>query len=96
MGGALYFLGGVLFVPILLARYVLRASWQTIGVAYAIWFGFLVFAMLLHAPSGLFDEAAGWAMILAFFLSIPVVCGLVLVIGLVNLLRNRRPRFGRT
>ena len=58
------------FVPIALARFVVRAEWRTIGTAALIWYGFL----FLATGSGLHSqEALGWAFILAMFLSIPAL-----------------------
>lgn len=95
MGGWIYVIGAVFVVPVLIARFLLRGSWPMIGLAYALWFGFLLLQLPLGAATGQMSEMAGWAMILALYLTIPVVSALVLVMKLVHGLAYFRRRFGR-
>lgn len=64
--------------PVGLAKLVLRASWRTILIAYAIWYGALLLFGLSAAPR--IAEGMGWMMILAMFLTIPAVPIIVLLL----------------
>lgn len=64
------------FVPIAIARFVVRADWRTVGYASLIWYGFLFLATGgFHS-----QEALGWVFILAMFLSIPALPVIALVL----------------
>lgn len=63
-------------VPIVLARFVVRADWRTVGYASLIWYGFLS----LTTGGFLNQEALGWVFILAMFLSIPALPVIALVL----------------
>ncbi len=66
--------------PVALARVLLRASWRSVLIAYAIWYGALFLFGLSAAPR--VAEALGWMMILAMFLTIPAVPVIVLLLRL--------------
>ena len=70
------------FVPILLAKVVLRASWRATGIAYAIWFVMLALFGLSALPSATVDEAVGWPIIMGMFLTIPAIFAIVIVLKL--------------
>jgi hypothetical protein len=53
-------------VPVVLARFVVRAEWRTIRNACLLWYGFLFIAF----GAGTSAEAVGWAMIFAMYFSI--------------------------
>lgn len=78
IGFILFYLCAAIFVPILLARFVMRADWRTIRNACFLWYGVLVLPGALTASS----ETLGWAVILAMYLSIPVVPVLSLILKL--------------
>jgi hypothetical protein len=82
LGGWIFVIGAVFAVPVVIARFVLRGSWPAIGLAYAIWFGFLLLQIPVGALSGQASDMAGWAMIFAIYLSIPVISALVLFLRL--------------
>jgi hypothetical protein len=58
-----------LIVPVLLARFLVRADWRTIRNACLIWYGFLFLAF----GAGTSAEAVGWAMIFAMYFSVLAV-----------------------
>ncbi|MGL5361931.1 MAG: hypothetical protein ACRDBH_03565 [Bosea sp. (in: a-proteobacteria)] len=69
IGPYLFYASIALVVPVLIARFVVRADWRTIRNACIIWYGLLILAF-----NGLFDpKGFGWAMIFAMFFSIPAV-----------------------
>ncbi len=82
LGGVLFLLCLYFVVPILLAKFVLRASWRVVGIAYAIWFGLLALWGLSILGSGTVDEAVGWPIIMGMFLTIPAIFVIVLVLKL--------------
>lgn len=86
LGGLFVYLCAALFVPIILARYVVRAQWRTVGYACAIWYGFLLLAFGAFAGG----DGLGWAMIFAMFYSIPAVPIIALLFRIWNWLRRRR------
>ena len=71
MGGVLFFLGLYFAVPILLAKIVVGATFQTILIAYAIWFGALLLFGL--GSSRNIGEALGWPLILGMFFTTPAL-----------------------
>jgi hypothetical protein len=56
-------------VPVVLARFVVRADWRMIRNACLLWYGFLVIAF----GAGTSAEAVGWALIFAMYFSILAV-----------------------
>jgi hypothetical protein len=96
MDGWIFFIAAVFAVPIMISKLVLRGSWRAIGLAYAIWFGFLLLQISLGVLSGQASEMAGWAMILAVYLSIPVISALVLFLRLGKALGWLIARYRRT
>lgn len=80
VGGILYSLCLWVFVPILIAKLIVRASWRMIAVAYGIWLLMLALFGLTILPSGTVGEAIGWPMILSMFLTIPVITVITLIL----------------
>jgi hypothetical protein len=64
-------------VPVVLARFVVRAEWRTIRNACLFWYGFLFIAF----GAGTSAEAVGWAMIFAMYFSIVAVPLVALVLS---------------
>ena len=64
-------------VPLLIARFLVRAEWLQIACAYPIWFlALFLFLGGGTTPGGL-DEGIGWTMIMGMFFTwvgVPVVC----------------------
>ncbi len=82
MGGAIFFLCLYFGVPIFIAKVLVGATWHAVLVAYAIWFGTLLFWGLGSAKN--LDEGIGWAIIMGMFLTIialPVIVGALKLIG---------------
>ena len=60
------YLCAALIVPVLVARFIVRAHWRTIRNSCMIWYSFLVLVF-----NGLFNPAGlGWAMIFAMYFSL--------------------------
>jgi multidrug transporter EmrE-like cation transporter len=75
---ALFVLSLYFFVPILLAKLLLGASWREVGMAYGVWTaGLFVFGVSQSKDWG---ERLGWPMIIGMFLSIPAIPILVHVL----------------
>jgi len=92
-GPVLYLLCLYFFVPILLAKLVLRASWRQVGTAYLIWFGLLALFGLSALPSATVEEATGWPIIMGMFLTIPAIFMIVLGLKIISAIRARmQPR----
>lgn len=79
-GGYLYAVSLWVFVPVFIAKVIVRASWLMILVAYGIWVLLLAVFALTLIPAGTVDEALGWPMILSFFLTIPAITLIALVL----------------
>ena len=86
MAGAIFILSLYLFVPVLLARFVLRAEWRQIVRAYLIWVGCLLVFRLLGGNT--IDEGMSWALIIAMFATIPVIAVLSLTLKLTGWARK--------
>lgn len=72
---SLYFL-----LPTFVAKALMRVSWNALFKAYGVWLGML---MLIGITSGgTLDEAVGWPMLLALFLTTPAIAVLSLVLRL--------------
>jgi hypothetical protein len=72
-------------VPVVLARFVVRAEWRIIRNACLIWYGFLFLAFAAFARA----DGFGWALIFAMYFSIPAVPVIALVLRSWNWLAKR-------
>ncbi len=74
-----------IIVPVLLARFIVRADWRMIRNACLIWYGFLLlgFGALARA------DGFGWALIFAMYFSILAIPILALVFRVWNWLARR-------
>ena len=70
-GGIAYILSLYFFIPLLLSKLALGASWRAIGLAYAIWFGLLF--LWGASNKGTVAEKIGWPIIMGIFLTIPAI-----------------------
>jgi hypothetical protein len=68
-------------VPILLARFVMRADWRTIRNVCFLWYGSLVIVFVVGGLANA-EEVAAWAPIFALLMSIWVVPALSLILKL--------------
>lgn len=73
-------------VPVVLARFVVRAEWRIIRNACLIWYGFLLLAFGAMGNA----EGFGWALIFAMYFSIPAVPVIATVFRIWNWLTKRR------
>ena len=80
IGSILFALSLYVFVPVLIARLPMAASWKSILTAYGIWIGGLFFLGLLSSRN--IGEAIGWPMIFGLFLTIPAIPLLVWLLRL--------------
>ncbi len=84
-GPVFFYLCAAIFVPVLLARFVIRADWLTIRNASFLWYG----ALVLPGAVTVSSELLGWALILAMFMSFWVLPLLSLMLKLWRLLGAR-------
>lgn len=84
----LVYLGAALVVPVLIARFILRAEWRMVRNACIIWYSLLV--LIFGGPFK--PEALGWAMIFAMYFSILAIPLLSLILKLGSFVWTR---FGR-
>ena len=78
MLAAVYIATITVFVPVLIARFLLRADMGTILRAYVVWAVLLGGTFLLM--TGALEQAAGWAIIFSLFWTIVAIPILVLLI----------------
>ena len=71
-------------LPIVLARFVVRAEWRVVRNTCLIWYGFLLLAFGSHGS----QEGFGWALIFAMFFSILAVPLIALLLKGWNRLRR--------
>ena len=90
--GPIAFLATLIFgVPILISRLLLRASWRSIGRAYAIWFGFLlIIGVLSSINSG--EQGLLGPFIFVMFFTIPAVPIVILLLKLASALLKLKRR----
>jgi hypothetical protein len=74
----LFFLGLWFFVPVFLAKVVLRGSWRQVGIAYGVWVIMLALFGLTNGAT--WAEAIGWPLIMGMFLTIPAIAVIVIVL----------------
>ena len=65
-------------LPVFLARIVFGASWRAIRIAYAIYLGMILVAVV--GSLGNAAETAGWMLILAIFRTTPAIPGLTVML----------------
>lgn len=83
-GGLVVFAAIYFAIPIELARSVIGANWQQIGISYAILYGVIGLIGLGGHTSG---EKIGWIMILGMFFTIPgipLLCLLMEILGVAS------------
>lgn len=80
MGGVIFLLCLYFVVPVFLGKIVVRGTWHSILLAYAIWFGLL--ALWGLGSAGRVEEGLGWAMIAGMFLTIPALPVIVVALKL--------------
>ena len=73
-GGAILFMvAAYLVIPVVLARFVVRASWLQVACAYPVWF--VALWLILGGPSNSVEEGVGWTLIMGMFftwLGVPI------------------------
>ena len=62
----------VLVIPIFIGKLILRASWQHIGITYAVLVAvYVLLIILMLADGGTWTEATGWPAVMFLFWGLP-------------------------
>lgn len=69
------------FVPIGISKWPIRASWRSIGIAYLVWYVFLV---LFMSGGSSWNERFSWAILMAMLYSIVGIPVITLVMRLIG------------
>ncbi|WP_371397377.1 hypothetical protein [Fretibacter rubidus] len=77
----------ILVIPIFIGKFILRASWQHIGITYAVLVAvYVLLIILMRADGGTWTEATGWPAVMFLFWGLPAFILIIIALKVKDLM----------